>query len=1369
MSVTIDTLDIQIRSSAGSASANIEKLAKSLEMLRANAKLTTVSNNLTKLSTALGQLQVNSTSLQSLRGLAGAMKSLAAIPKATGGFNSLVNTMKKLPEITSALDPLTLERFAQAMKKLGEAVKPLATQMDKVGKAFEKLPKKVRDCIGAVNKLDKTIDHASATNHNHSASLFHMFENYENLIQVIHAVGQAIEKTIADAIEWDGIQFRFGRAFGEDADEVLAYVDKVSEALKINKQQFMQYSSLYGSLLSGFGMAQDQVTTMSVGLTELSYDIWAAYNDRYKTLEEASEAVRSAITGEIEPIRNAGIALTEASMQEYLDNIGMAHVSLEKLTEAQKSEVRYAVMVNSAMNQGIVGTYAKEMQTAEGAVRMLSQQVKTLAQAIGSLFIPILQKVLPWVSAFVELAYEAIVALGALLGIEFQAIDWGNSKDMGSGVGQLADGAQDATGALGDAADEAKKLKDYTMGFDELNIISPPKDTAAGGAGTGLPDIGGGSLGLDLETLWTESLFEQASKKVDELKEKIKEWFDKWKEELLIIGLALAALSIANLLKNIGEALSWGEKFLGLMDEIIKIAGSAIVITIQFAVQKELFGNFLDGEGFLNYLMALFVGGIGSYILYSMWGPGGIVIGLGITAIASLSALLEDGSFDSVEDVVVALTSIGAAIGAFALGWKLWGPTIKAGADVLKAFFGSFKGGQFNAARSALAFMSPTLSNVAVGIEKMAVWFSNLIAPLSVVAGYLGLPVWAVVAGVVAAIGSAAYYLYQNWDQVVNVVKRFFEQNIAPKLQEISGHWDKMKEALGPVGDLIQNVATKFGEWIDKIGLFGAIGTVIETVGGIIFNVFASVIAGAIDMVVGIIENFIQIWTGIVEIVSGVVQAIVALFQGDFTAAWEAVRLVGQGIFDWFSGLWGLLWQPIYDLVMGIIDWFRYLWDELVGHSIIPDTINAIVEWFTSLPEKLYTFLEGFVKDVIKFFADMWKGITDALKDAAQWFREKFNEARKWVEEAFRNIGLWFSERYLDIQEVFKNIGAWFGEKFTEAWEAVKEIFSPDNWIQLGKDALDGLFEGLGDMWDKASDWGENLLNNVKNVLGIHSPSTKFAELGLFCVEGLRESFMKTDCLVLCLQELLEKLKLKLKEFVDFMRERIKYYTELFMEHLKKQLQMIIELLTKTNQQILQMLQQLSQNIMQIVQQLVQNILQMVNQAVSDMVTKFQEVGAAFEEMASASVSAISNITSALAAIPTSITTVHTITTNYESSEAAGWWNEGKSFNNLSGVTRYATGGFPSEGQLFMAREAGPELVGRIGGRTAVANNDQIVSGIAAGVYQAVAQAMAENNRGSGDQAVHVYLDGREIYASVKKTEAERGLSLMGNQLGYTY
>lgn len=92
----------------------------------------------------------------------------------------------------------------------------------------------------------------------------------------------------------------------------------------------------------------------------------------------------------------------------------------------------------------------------------------------------------------------------------------------------------------------------------------------------------------------------------------------------------------------------------------------------------------------------------------------------------------------------------------------------------------------------------------------------------------------------------------------------------------------------------------------------------------------------------------------------------------------------------------------------------------------------------------------------------------------------------------------------------------------------------------------------------------------------------------------------------------------------------------------------------------------------------------------------------------------------------------------------------------FGGVKKKADGGFVGEGQMFIAREAGPEMVGTIGGRTAVANNDQIVEGIRQGVYDAVSAAMANN--GTSEPVVRVYLDSREIKSGQNRLNRALGV-----------
>ena len=91
-------------------------------------------------------------------------------------------------------------------------------------------------------------------------------------------------------------------------------------------------------------------------------------------------------------------------------------------------------------------------------------------------------------------------------------------------------------------------------------------------------------------------------------------------------------------------------------------------------------------------------------------------------------------------------------------------------------------------------------------------------------------------------------------------------------------------------------------------------------------------------------------------------------------------------------------------------------------------------------------------------------------------------------------------------------------------------------------------------------------------------------------------------------------------------------------------------------------------------------------------------------------------------------------------------------------VPQYEFGGFPTPGQLFVANEPGnPEMIGSIGGRTAVANNEQITEAIAVAVYNAVVSAQAQQ----ADRPIQINetinLDGRAVYRNQRQVERAQG------------
>ena len=386
MSTTIDSLQIEIESNSTSAAQSIRSLAEAMGELKTNGTISVAIKNLNKLRDALklynnipsnaSKLSALASSMErlkeigslgsiskSLTELGGALKSLDTIdigsigPKIVrikdaltplsaikgGGFGTMVNALGKLKDVTEKLDDGTIEEFAKRIEILTKKLEPLAAKMTTIQAGLKGINSKAKSAGASVKEMGSGIN---VTAHNMS--------NFINIIRsAIQWIQKAIDKFtefINEAIEWDGISQRFGRGFGSAAQENYEWIQRLNEELGINTQQFMQYSSTYATMLSGFGVASEDASKMALGYMELTYDIWAGYNDIYKTLDDAAAAVRSAIAGEVEPVRKAGFTIIESTLAMTAANHGLS-ISLENATESQKSYLRYLTLVDQAHAQ----------------------------------------------------------------------------------------------------------------------------------------------------------------------------------------------------------------------------------------------------------------------------------------------------------------------------------------------------------------------------------------------------------------------------------------------------------------------------------------------------------------------------------------------------------------------------------------------------------------------------------------------------------------------------------------------------------------------------------------------------------------------------------------------------------------------------------------------------------------------------------------------------------------------------------------------------------------------------------------------------------------------------------------------------------
>lgn len=658
---------------SGDMSRKLTQIAsglRALEQVRGVKISSSIPNQLNALNAALKN--VRWTDGDKIRTLVDGLRPLSELGRAN--MTSFINQLGKLPALIDELEKADVDKFTRQMKELAAAMKPFADEMQKVSNGFSAFPSRIQKLIASTDRYNNSVNRATTGTKAWSNALTGI--KLSTILYASNRIGAALAGYMYQASEWEGIMYRFGRAFSEEAEENYKWINRLNAELQINVQQFMQYASIYGTMLKGFGVAQKDAAAMAMNYTELTYDIWAGYNDIYKSFEDAAVAVRSAIAGEVEPIRRAGFTIVDSQLKITAANYGIAY-STQSASEELKSYLRYLTLIDQAKAQDLIGTYAREMTTAEGLMRTLRQQLTSLSQAFGSFLLPALVKVLPYVQAFVELIGEAIAALAQLFGIDLKPVDFGVSSGA-SAAGDMADN-------LGDAAGAAKKLKQYTAGFDELNVFDP--NQGAGGAGAGVS--GGGYEGeFDIGKLWDESIFENINSQVDELKENLKgvlSTVTSIAAGILAWKVAKDFLAALKLLKELNS-----KNFAFKLD--FKVLGLSMFLADLKEFERYL-KDFLDnGPTFQNVagMISSFAGMVGDALIMlgglKVGGALKVIQGIGEIVIG-ISDIAENGvNAENALTVIRGLTNIAIGIGVFTGNIKLaaWSVAIQGFTTIIR-------------------------------------------------------------------------------------------------------------------------------------------------------------------------------------------------------------------------------------------------------------------------------------------------------------------------------------------------------------------------------------------------------------------------------------------------------------------------------------------------------------------------------------------------------------------------------------------------------------------------------------------------------------------------------------------------------------
>lgn len=621
--VDITSLSVEVSAESQGAELNIDKLATAISNLRTKGNVAKVVNSLDKLAGSIATLKQASAGMSGLDKITSFLNGLSNVnPTASAkSINTVVNAIKKIPaavsglngvdfysmsgsitQLTNALAPLSildasnlkalgsafnaigkvpdltdklkatdLDSFASSCQKISAALAPLASQLDKVGNAFAKLPPQLSKVVTQANRVTAANEKQRKSYLSLSNQMNGFMRNMAKLVS-LKAIAEYLGNAVAKFNDFYEATDLFHNAMGNLSGEADTLISKMQGFLGVDPTKAMTYMATIQSLGTSFGLASDKAYILSKNLTQLAYDEGSYWN---KDVAETFTAMSSAISGEIEPIRRLGVDLSQARLQQELLSLGF-NKQVSSLSQADKAVLRYIAIMKQTAN--VQGNLAQTIQSPANQIKILKAQLDMLAKSVGSLLYPAMKSILPPLIAAVQLIREFVEWVAKLMGVKVVFTDF--TKSAGS-VGNIGDAMDDTANSTKKAA---KALKDYTMGFDELNIIDPTQGSSGSGGG-----VSAGNILGDVDLSGYDMFKNYVGNAVDEIKAKLE------KLAPLIAGISagFATWAIGNALL---EALNKIKGDGSLIEGILKlwkspIMGAAVAVGIMVARFVDLYQN----------------------------------------------------------------------------------------------------------------------------------------------------------------------------------------------------------------------------------------------------------------------------------------------------------------------------------------------------------------------------------------------------------------------------------------------------------------------------------------------------------------------------------------------------------------------------------------------------------------------------------------------------------------------------------------------------------------------------------------------------------------------------------------------------------
>ena len=756
-------------------------------------------------------------------------------------------------------------------------------------------------------------------------------------------------------------------------EEINAFARNAIEQFGLSELSAKQYSSTMGAMLKSMGFTTRAAADMSMELTGLAGDMASFYN---LSGDDAFAKIRSGISGETEPLKQLGINLSVANLEQFAFTQGM-NKSYNAMTQQEQALLRYQYLLS--VTSDAQGDFARTSDSWANQTKILAERFNSLKAAIGQGLINVFTPVLRVLNQVIAKLADAAKAFQ-----RFTEIITGKksqSNNAMNGVAANTDNATTSMGGLttatnkaGAAAKKAEEAFHGLLGFDEVNSLTKAQESSDGSGGTdgaGLEDMSGFVDDTAMET--DQELNPVLQKLIDKLKE-LRDLFKQgFKAGLGDVTLEPLKKAIEGIKKNLKEIFTDSDVVAAVNDwadavayALGQVVGAAASIGITIAT------NLLGG---LNKYLEQNSGRIKQYLIsvFDIHAETASIIGNFAQAAANIFSVFggENG-----QQVTANL------IGIFADAYMgLSELTSKTARDVLDVFTRPFIENQ-GVIKEALDGTLGIVSDVFGTIKQVVddtfdkaneVYDAHLRPLFDDLASGLS----SITAVIVDAYND---YIMPVLDALSSKVQIFAEQHLQPM-------FDKASELIGKAADALRaiwnNVLIPFISWFVQ-NVAPIIAAKLEAVGEVFFTVKG--------VVTDVLSSIMTALGGLMDFIAGV-------FTGDWQLAWDGIKEIFSGIWGAIKNLLSGIWEAIKSIISGTLAVIRTVISSILNtvKTIFSTSFNAVKTTVT-------TIFNAIKSTITTVLGTIQTGINISLNTIKTVFSTVFTTIKNTVTDIFNSI-----------------------------------------------------------------------------------------------------------------------------------------------------------------------------------------------------------------------------------------------------------------------------------------------------------------------------------------------------------------------------